>query len=438
MVPRARAVDEAWRAIGAGVESLSGPDGGPLTRTVKLLLLPLVIRPTLRPELAADVLSLTDAARLRELLTEAAGTLRATSAWFALMKRARRRSRVVAGNPQDRYFPVCFELAATHGAPTPDTEVIADRRVAELAELDGGRTVDALKVYLRDNAHRIRLARSIDRHWRDRDVSVSDPATSVAAAVRVLTGCGDRRTRRDATAELAKMADAGDGANVGAAMWSDRSNLWGAEDFPASLRLSDRAVPARPEIGTGSSTASLPAPLDRTLHDRLFIVLRGSRRESLPPVPELAATEAGRCCAPLGLLDETLRVALVVGGRLAVGLDPLGGNATPLADTSAHHAVNGRFRREASVLRARRMTTGPDTEGGTLAELAEELRTVWIAYMRRLWVRLHGRDTHSEPLTDGTELWDLLDGVARSIVMDHRAKVRQALRALTASETADA
>ena len=42
--PRRAVIDRAWRAIGPGVEVLSGDDGGPLRRTVKRILDPLVLR----------------------------------------------------------------------------------------------------------------------------------------------------------------------------------------------------------------------------------------------------------------------------------------------------------------------------------------------------------------------------------------------------------
>ena len=46
---------------------------------------------------------------------------------------ARRRLRITAGNAQDLYFPVCFELAVTRGAPPARRTT---RHVAE-AELRG-------------------------------------------------------------------------------------------------------------------------------------------------------------------------------------------------------------------------------------------------------------------------------------------------------------
>lgn len=71
--------------------------------------------------------------------------------------------------------------------------------------------------------------------------------------------------------------------------------------------------------------------------------------------------------------------------------------------------------------------------GGVLDALAQDLRSPWSAYMRRLWVRLHGRDVRGASLADAASAWAVLDGVARSVMMDHRARVRSALRTLSAA-----
>lgn len=80
----------------------------------------------------------------------------------------------------------------------------------------------------------------------------------------------------------------------------------------------------------------------------------------------------------------------------------------------------------------------PDPDGGVLDALAQDLRTPWAAYMRRLWVRLHGRDVRDAPLPDLASAWSVLDGVARSVMMDHRARVRSALRVLSTGSHASA
>ncbi|SEC53684.1 hypothetical protein SAMN05216489_00983 [Streptomyces sp. 3213] len=427
-------IDGSWRALGPGLEPLSGPGGAPLTRTVKLILLPLVVRPALHPELAADFLTPERAAQLDALIRESGARLLATAQWFTLLKRTRRALGVVAGNPQDLYFQRCFELAAEHGAPAAGAGALARAVVEDVADADGGRTVDALKHHLADDAQRSRIERELALAWESRRPATAPDTTAVVArAAEVLEACGGPDGPRNSP-EFGVMVEAGDGDLLGRALWADTAGVWGRPDVPVHLGLTERRLPPRPQVGRGASTATLPAPLDRTLFERLFVVLQSSaRREELPTVPELVRREVGRSCAPLGLYDESLRVAVVLGGRLAVGLDPLGTGESAPGRTSAHRAVNSRWRREASVLRARRMTVSPrpDPDGGVLDALAQDLRTPWAAYMRRLWVRLHGRDVRDAPLADAEAAWAVLDGVARSVMMDHRARVRSALRALS-------
>ncbi|MFD4856302.1 hypothetical protein [Streptomyces atratus] len=433
---RAMVIDHAWRGLGPGLESLSGPGGAPLTRTVKLIVLPLIVRPALRPELAVDFLGPERAARLDALIRESAPRLAATARWFTLLKKARRALGVVAGNPQDLYFQRCFELATEHGAPSVGAEAVARAVVEEVADAGGGRTVEALRGHLADTGRCARLDAELAVAWESRPTV---PASGVAAAVTLAAEVLDACVAPGDSPAYALMVDAGHGGVFGRALWTHANEIWGAEEPPAHLGLTARRVPSRPEVGRGASTATLPAPLDRTLFERLFVVLQSSaRREELPTVPELVEREVGRSCAPLGLYDESLRVVVVLGGRLAVGLDPLGTGEPAPGRTAAHRAVNSRWRREASVLRARRMTVSPhpDPDGGPLEALARDLRTPWAAYMRRLWVRLHGRDVRDAPLADLASAWAVLDGVARSVMMDHRARVRSALLALSATPAA--
>ncbi|MFF9349364.1 hypothetical protein [Streptomyces sp. NPDC014734] len=434
--PRAMVIDRAWRGLGPGLESLSGPGGAPLTRTVKLIVLPLIVRPALSPELATDFLGPAQAARLGALIRESGARLGATAQWFTLLKRTRRALGVVAGNPQDLYFQRCFELAAEHGAPAAGADALARAVVEDVADAADGRTVDVLKDHLADATRRARLDGELATVWGSRSPApVADTAAAVELATEVLEACGTPGGARN-TPAYASMVRAEHGDLLGRALWAHTDGVWGGEDLPAHLGLTGRQVPPRPEVGRGASTATLPAPLDRTLFERLFAVLQSSaRREELPTVPELVGREVGRSCAPLGLHDESLRVTVFLGGRLAVGLDPLGTGQCALGPTTAHRAVNSRWRREASALRARRMTVSPrpDPDGGALDALAQDLRTPWAAYMRRLWVRLHGRDVRGAPLEDVASAWAVLDGVARSVMMDHRARVRAALRTLSAT-----
>ena len=69
--------------------------------------------------------------------------------------------------------------------------------------------------------------------------------------------------------------------------------------------------------------------------------------------------------------------------------------------------------------------------------IAAELHAPWRPYLRRLWVRLHGRDVRGLPMDTPDELWDLLDGVARSVILDHRTRVKNALSATALAPIAD-
>ncbi len=106
-------IDGAWRALGPGLESLSGPGGAPLTRTVKLILLPLIVRPALHPDLAADFLAPEPATRLDALLRESGARLIATAQWFTLLKRTRRALGIVAGHPR-----ICTSSGASNWPPS--------------------------------------------------------------------------------------------------------------------------------------------------------------------------------------------------------------------------------------------------------------------------------------------------------------------------------
>ncbi|MFE4913754.1 hypothetical protein ACFRCX_19735 [Streptomyces sp. NPDC056652] len=453
--PRAMVLDEVWRELD-GVGPLSGPQGGPLSRTVKLLLDPLVIRPVLHPRCAGPLVTAEGATLLATLLHDSADALRATAAWFTLLKRVRRGMRITEGNPQDLYFQLCFELATTKGPPAAATgEQTAEEALREAHGSAQGRTTRALREYLTDPAHTRALTAALDTAWAARTL---EPVPGTPAEIRaVLDACPTGVA--DAGAALARLAADHAGTAAGRALWGARP-----ESAPPAreLGLTRHPLPVRPGLGGGSaSTSALGLPFDRTVHERVFTVLQtSSDRAALAPVPELVRREIARSCAPWALTDESLRVAATVGVHLALGLSPLGGEPGAGGGTGAHRAVNSRWRREAYVLQARRLAVdisgisgvsgisgasaasgasgasdasgpggGPADVAEPLARIARELRTPWRAYLRRLWVRLHGRDVRGAPMTGVEELWNVLDGVARSVILDHRGRVRHALSA---------
>ncbi|WP_420114668.1 hypothetical protein, partial [Pseudactinotalea sp.] len=131
-VPRTAVIAAAWSRL-RGVEVLSGADGGPLSRTVKCVLDPLVIRPAAHPALAVPLLEPEAAAALTQRLLDHAEVLRDTAAWYPVLKQRRRALRITAGNPQETCFPVAFELATTRGAPGQDAADVADTALADRA-----------------------------------------------------------------------------------------------------------------------------------------------------------------------------------------------------------------------------------------------------------------------------------------------------------------
>ncbi|MEV0645610.1 hypothetical protein AB0I28_10130 [Phytomonospora sp. NPDC050363] len=417
--PRALVLHEVWREL-RGVQSLSGPQGAPLSRTVKLILDPLVIRPVSHPECAGPLVAADGAALLRELVTSAAGVLAATADWFALFKRVRRLLRITEGHPQDRYFQRCFELATLEGPPDP----VRDRPGVEeiLRELHGsagGRTVEALKTHLADPVLAAELDTVIKRAWAARDETPL-PEAHEPGLTEVLDAC----PAGDPGPALRGLTAARAGTATGRALWTRRPVLAAGANPARSLGLTDRELPAAPELGTAGTAPA--APFDRSVYQRVFTALRTSAdRAELPPVAELVDAEIERACKPWALDAEDLRVVATVGARLAVGLRPLGADDGG-GDTAGHRAVNARWRREAYVLRARRLRLSPEAETEPLARVAEDLRRPGPAYLRRLWARLHGRDVRGAGVADG-ELWDVLDGVARSVILDHRDRVRRAL-----------
>ncbi|MFC8526290.1 hypothetical protein [Nocardia sp. NPDC057227] len=442
--PRAAVLDEVWRGLD-GLAPLSGPQGGPLRRTVKLVLDPLVIRPVQYPACAGPVLDADGIALLTARLHAAADDLRATAAWFTLLKQVRRASKITDGNPQDLYFQRCFELAATRGTPEP----LRDRPVAEAAlreihDNPAGRTVAVLRAHLTDPARAAELAALLATAWARRPLTETPTPDHAAALHTLLDACAAARLTDGVDNGLRSfddLLDAHAGTHAGIELWQVVTGWTAAE-----LGFTARPVPQQPAVGSSAATAQLGRPFDRTVYERVFTVLQGgTERADLPTVPELVAAEVARSCAPLALLDESLRLTATAGIALALGLAPAGvtrpaPDGTPGTEpdaTAAHRIVNGRWRREAYVLAARRLSVagapGPDAE--PLAAIAADLSRPWRPYLRRLWVRLHGRDVRAAPVYDPDELWDLLDGVARSVMLDHRMRVKQVLSARAELET---
>ncbi|WP_410871975.1 hypothetical protein [Nocardia sp. A7] len=448
-------LDEVWRGLD-GVDALSGAAGGPLRRTVKLILDPLVLRPMQHPALAASVLDADGIALMTALVHAQSDTLRACASWFTVLKQVRRALRITEGNAQDLYFQRCFELAIRWGAPAGDGRSRAEETLREVHESTGGRTTAALKSYVTEPHRAAELADLLDIAWTRRPLAPYGARDLATELTELLDACTLARAGdpADAGPLFDDIIDDRAGTHRGIALWLEHP-VDGADD----LGLTAHSSPRQPEVGASASTSNLGLPFDRTVYERVFTVLHGSLdRTDLPEIPELVTREISRSCSPWGLLDESLRVAAAAGCELALGLAPIADHitsgrsesfgASPNSDESrgdglrdaqgvspgvptsrAHQVVNSRWRREGYVLQARRYAVHAVDGVGPLAAVAAELRTPWRPYLRRLWVRLHGRDVREMPVYEPGELWDLLDGVARSVMLDHRTRVKQALTA---------
>lgn len=437
-VPRALLIAEVWAELGDGVAPLSNGLGQPLARTVKLLLDPLVLRPVLNPRFAAGPVRGEHADELRATLREAGPRLAATAAWFTRLKRARRALRITEGNPQDLYFQRCFELAGTLGPPGADAERVATETVAEMREAAGALTVSALRRHVTDPARAAELRRRLADAWAaaSRARPEVDQGTSGPDLDRFLDGVATGPDRARLAALVAGRAGSVDAASLlppGAAL-------------ACGLTRRERIVP--PELGESASKRTLPPPFDRSVFERLFAGFTSAfHREAMPELSELVMQEIQRSAEPWQLAEESTRVTMALGRRASVALAPGGA-----AGSDAGARLAARWRREPFVHRALRLPTaadpdrpageGPSGEGpvgegpvgdgpgglgpGGPADGAGAVDRVRQAYLRRLWVRVHGRELRGEPVA-AEGLWDLLDGVLRSVIMDQRDRLRAVL-----------
>ncbi len=418
--PRRAVIDHAWRAIGPGVEVLSSDDGGPLTRTVKRIIDPLVLRLRSNPQFSTPVVSSDTATEMHNLITGNAVQLRAAAAWFEVLKLERRRLRIRSGNAQELYFPVCFELAVTKGDPTPQ-----DREAAGvvLHEVHGGRDRTAIEVlndYVDDPQVVATLAAQLDASWRDvrADTAVLEP---FQAALATVLGPASSHTAATARQRVwSSMIDDATPYNLGALIRVDGAELpWSIVE----LGLTSVAPQRQPLVASGSDS---DRPLDRTVVDRVRSTLRRALdRDALPDIPQLCEEEVDRACAPWGLLAEDKQATLVTGIEVASELAPLDRSVTSRYALAGQ--IQARLRKEAYVLHARRYLA----DGGPIhprqQQVVDDLARYRHPYLNRLWARLHGRDVWQEPCADVDDVRSLLEGVARSVSLDHRQRIKSML-----------
>ncbi|MHA7650005.1 hypothetical protein ACX9NE_09695 [Mycobacterium sp. ML4] len=418
--PRRAVIDLAWRAVGPGVEVLSSEDGGPLTRTVKRIIDPLVLRLRSNPQFSTPIVENDTAAEMHDLIVGSAGQLRYTAAWFEVLKLERRRLRIRSGNAQELYFPVCFELAVTKGAPTPQDQEAA---AAVLHDVHRGRdrtAIEELNEYVADPGVVAALAAQLDGSWRDVRPAPAALETFLAALSTVL---GPARSHTAATARQrvwsSVIADATP-YNLGALIRVDGAELpWSIVE----IGLSSVAPQRPPRIAGGNDS---DRPLDRTVVDRVRATLRRALdRDALPDIPMLCEEEVDRACAPWGLLAEDKQATLVTGIEVAGELAPLDRSVNSRYPLAAQ--IQARLRKEAYVLHARRYLTEVGPIHPRQQQVVDDLARYPQPYLSRLWARLHGRDVWQEPCADVDEVRSLLEGVARSVSLDHRQRIKSML-----------
>ncbi|MCV7194553.1 hypothetical protein [Mycolicibacterium brumae] len=415
--PRRAVIDRAWRDLGPGVEVLSGADGGPLRRTVKRVIDPLVLRLRSNPQFSGPFVDAEVASAMRAEIVGQADRIRAAALWFEVLKRERRRLRITHGNAQELYFPVCFELAVTRGAPTADSS--AEETLREIHSGRDRATGAALTRHVENPRVLAELGDQLRASWDDVRPDAAPSAAFLTGLTTVLDAAEGRRAA--ATRQRQWNALIGDPApyNLGA-----RARLPGGQ-LPWSivaLGLSS-AEPQRPPTIAG---AGGDRPLDRPVIDRVRATLRRAMdRDELPDVPLLCAEEVDRACAPWGLLGEDRQATLVAGIEVSVGLSPLSEGPEPRYGLAGQ--IQARLRREAYVLHARRYLAGGGPIHPRQQQVVEELAAFTRPYLSRLWARLHGRDVWQEPCGDVEDVRAVLQGVARSVSLDHRQRIKSML-----------
>jgi hypothetical protein len=418
--PRRAVIDRAWRAIGPGVEVLSGDDGGPLRRTVKRIVDPLVLRLRANTQYSSPFVDADTAQAMHDVIIGHSAQLRAAAAWFALLKRGRRRLRITTGNAQELYFPVCFELAVTKGAPAQQDDGSAE---AVLREIHGDRDRTAIEVltqYLADPEVVAGLTDQLAQSWRDVRAGPEITHPFLAGLTTVLgraEGHNAAAARQRVWAAL--IADATP-YNLGAKARTAAAELpWSIVELGLSS-----VEPQRPPTIVGEPNSD--RPLNRSVVDRVRATLRRAMdRDELPDIPLLCAEEVDRSCAPWGLLAEDKQATLIAGIEIGAGLAPLAEPAETRYDLAGQ--IQARLRKEAYVLHARRYLAGAGPIHPRQQQVIDDLAAFARPYLNRLWARLHGRDVWQEPCDDVDDVRALLEGVARSVSLDHRQRIKAML-----------
>jgi hypothetical protein len=360
------------------------------------------------------------AVAMHDLIVGHGAQLRAAAAWFELLKRERRRLRITTGNAQELYFPVCFELAVTKGAPAQRDDGAAE---AVLIEIHGDRdrtAIEVLNQYVADPAVVAGLTDQLRQSWSDVRAGPEITGPFLAGLTTVL-GHAESHSAAAARQRVwsALIADAAP-YNLGAKAHSAEAELpWSITELGLSS-----VEPQRPPAFVGGADSE--RPLNRNVVDRVRATLRRAMdRDELPDIPLLCAEEVDRSCAPWGLMAEDKQATLIAGIEIGACLAPLSESAVPRYDLASQ--IQARLRKEAYVLHARRYLADGGPMHPRQQQVIDDLAAFARPYLSRLWARLHGRDVWQEPCDDVDDVRALLEGVARSVSLDHRQRIKAML-----------
>ncbi len=426
--PRTLVLAECWARAGIDAPALCNKQGVPVARAVKCLIDPLIIRPRLRPHLAAPLLDAPAAADLAALLEEHRDRLSDASAWFVELRRARRRRGITDGNAQELYFPRAHELAVMRGAPGGlAAEEIAEVCDGVLTEIhDADITAADVAAHLASPGVGQSIAADFADGWATGDEATTEPDFDVLADElwMLLDEPESAGPSWDALLETGECTAAGLAMRVRGGVVAE---LLAAFESPTPDMALASVDPVAPPPLTGDGEHVLERSLDSRCRSALRRIREHGDAALVGDVAALVADEVARVLAPFGVAGIGARTTFVAGIAVAGGLQPL--NRGLPEGPRLIRELQARLRKEAYIMHVRRLLVQGGAIHARQEKVVEQLRGFHSPYLNRLWPRLHGLDVLGQEPIDADGARELLSGVTRSVVYDHRQLIRTALEA---------
>jgi hypothetical protein len=281
-------------------------------------------------------------------------------------------------------------------------------------------TIEVLNQYVADPQVVAGLSDQVGHSWSDVRAGPEITGPFLAGLTSVL-GSAEGHSAAAARQRVwsALIADATP-YNLGAKAHSATAELpWSITELGLSS-----VEPQRPPAIVGGPDSG--RPLNRSVVDRVRATLRRAMaRDELPDIARLCAEEVDRSCAPWGLLAEDKQATLIAGIEIGGCLAPLTESAVTRYELAG--LIQARLRKEAYVLHARRYLAEDGPIHPRQQQVIDDLAAFARPYLSRLWARLHGRDVWQEPCDGVDDVRALLEGVARSVSLDHRQRIKAML-----------